>query len=118
MTTVTDADREAAMAREVSRGYTQCTRNKVLRGDKDEDELVQAFARHREQAILEGMEIMREAAIDWLKAMDGYGEWWEAAQLIHDNLAASAILAAHTRAKAMDELIAGDADLYDSPPVG
>lgn len=48
--TITQEDREAAMAPEVSRGYTQRTRAKVLRGEKDHDELVQAFARHRTEA--------------------------------------------------------------------
>ena len=60
------------------------------------------------RARLEGAEIMREAAVDWLKAMDGYGEWWEAAQLIHDNLDPAAILEAHTRAKAIGTI--GDSD--------
>lgn len=47
MIKVHQIDRDAAMAPNVSRGYTQRTRDKVLRGDKDEDELVQAIAAYR-----------------------------------------------------------------------
>ena len=47
---VTQADREAAMGDNVARGYTARTKAKVLRAEKDGDELVQAFARHRHES--------------------------------------------------------------------
>ena len=120
MTTVTDADEARALELfdaalgdmgSFAEWGTPSYRDGALRT------ISAALAAHRQAAILEGMEIMREAAIDWLKAMDGFGEWWEAAHLIQDNLDPAAILSEHARRKAMDELIAGDADLYDGPPV-
>lgn len=95
MTTVTDADREAAMAREVSRGYTQRTRNKVLRGEKDEDELVQAFARHRQAAILEGMEMGIEAMRQSVEEVESKG----LADYCAGALNPAAIIAQHTKEK-------------------
>lgn len=68
----------------------------------------------RQAAILEGMEIALNAAIERLGAIDVEAAF----QNLNTPTGRAAILAAHTRAKAMDELIAGDADLYDSPPVG
>jgi hypothetical protein len=124
MTTVTDADRKAAEELTFgldlggwSRGYGYFSQH-----------VVQAFARHREaaeaRARLEGAEIMREAAARDLRtsaALAGPGPYKglatpirieclrDAADLL-DTLDPAAILEAHTRAKAMDELIAGDGD--------
>jgi len=76
--------------------------------------------RHREAAEhrgrLEGAEIMREAAN---KAL-----WDKRRHLAARDITAiqdldpAAIIAQHDRTKAMDELIAGDADLYDGPTKG
>ncbi len=66
----------------------------------------------RQSAILEGMEIMREAAAQCSNARRFRHH--EAVDDVTRNIRAldpAAILAQHTRAKAMDELIAGDADL-------
>ena len=87
------------------------------------------------RARLEGAEIMREAAARWAeddaKLCDcsahsesecACGAWceWKTVPMHHvvqaiRNIDPAAILEAHTRAKAMDELIAGDADLLDVP---
>lgn len=65
---VTQADRDAAMNPVVSRGYTKRTRAKVLRGDKDEDDLVQAFARHRISTIQRDA---RREALELLSIISG-----------------------------------------------
>ena len=72
----------------------------------------------RQAAILEGMEIMREAAAEayaaearaWVQLPQRFACLRQGVKAII-SLDTAAILAAHTRAKAMDELIAGDADL-------
>jgi len=127
MSTVTDADRALARA--------LCDYNFGADTPVDDYE-AELIARHREtaeaRARLEGMEIMQEAAARAVEGEhledpqtaddDAYG-----AALIHAaegirNLDPAAILKAHTRAKAMDELAEADAELLDdiapAPPVG
>jgi len=119
MTTVTDADR-AATAAYYDRATDILARAPCPPGVTLVSIMDEAFARHREaaeaRARIEGAEIMREAAADAFEIPDG--EPWDDCCIdtlyVHEcailNLDPAAILAAHTRAKAMDELIAGDAD--------
>jgi len=121
MTTVTDEDRKAAVEIMADR-WNRPTRGNVLAGNCDHYIPVQVCARHREtaeaRARLEGMEIMREAAVKVTQdaELSAIGSDFEAgydacatclAPTIR-NLDPAAILEAHTRAKAMDDLIAGD----------
>jgi hypothetical protein len=66
MTTVTDADREAAALYLVSAGADREWADFIVAGQSDHELMLQAFARHREatesRARLEGAEIAREAA--------------------------------------------------------
>ena len=132
MTTVTDALLPCPFCRSqslhVSDGvsfYVEC-RDCHAEGPWNDDDLGQAITAwntraDRQAAILESMEIMREAAARVAKGRramwscaGGFGGHSSAARIIGDevdSLDPAAILAAHTRAKAMDELIAGDADL-------
>jgi hypothetical protein len=99
MTNVTDADREAA----------QSLMDRWEFGDLHCDDFVEAFARHRQSAILEGMEIIREATKKaiyqlQLKNRAGIDDDNFAAALGHasdeiGNLDHAAILAQHTRTK-------------------
>ena len=120
MTTVTDADREAAAAIAVLPEM----RDLILSGHADHH--AEPFARHAARARLEGAEIMREAAA--VEADDAYGYGDCCLDTLGDtatairNIDPAAILEAHTRAKAMDELAEADAELLDdiapAPPVG
>jgi hypothetical protein len=127
MTPVTDADLEAYLA---FNKLPSVLAEAVRAGEWDRLTGMQVLARHREAAEqrgrLEGAEIMREVAA---KAMEGLGFFTDVEELLHmtkmemsertchegasaiRHLDPAAILDQHTRAKAMDELIAGDADL-------
>jgi hypothetical protein len=110
MTTVTDAE---AIVQAIIE-----TPNTIL-SQASYDALVNGIKAHRQSAILEGMEIMREAAAQCSNAR--WSQHPEAVDDVTRNIRAldpAAILDQHTRAKAMDELIAGDADLYDGPTKG
>jgi len=71
------------------------------------------------RARLEGAEVMREAAARVIRSgmYNEYGRPQPALTAAVLALDPAAILSEHARRKAMDELIAGDADLYDGPPV-
>jgi len=123
MTTVTDADK-AATAAYYDRAtdilaLAPCPPGVTLVSIMDE-----AFARHREaaeaRARLEGAEVMREAAARVIRSgmHNEYARPQPALTAAVLAIDPAAILSEHARRKAMDELIAGDADLYDGPPVG
>jgi hypothetical protein len=95
MTTVTDADRKAAA--DLRMLLPPLADQRVIAAMRDGAldciDMVQAFARHREQAILEGMEMMREAIAQYLEGRRG-----GAIPGVHiRNLDPAAILEAHTR---------------------
>lgn len=97
--TITQADRERA----ASIAVLQEMRDLILAGRADHH--AEPFARWREADIAEGMEIMREAAIERLKFMSC--TCFRKLRALDP----AAILAAHTRAKALSELAEADADL-------
>ena len=126
MTPVTDADREAYLA---FNKLPSVLAEAVRAGEWDHLTGMQVLARHREaaeqRAGLEGAEIMREAAAGHLATLakqtplghenvqrgaSTYNWLTHHAQLVR-SLDPAAIIAHHTRTKAMGELIAGDADL-------
>ena len=118
MTTVTDADRRAAVEIMADR-WNRLTREKVHDGECDHYIPVQVCARHREaaqaRARLEGAEIMREALLEKIvndPEYEGYdfGPGLDMAETHIRSLDPAAILEAHARAKAMGELIAEDGD--------
>jgi asparagine synthetase B (glutamine-hydrolysing) len=95
MTTVTDTDRNAVTAYLILTGAPPEWCEVVTMGQGDDELILQAFARHREQAILEGMEIMREHVIIDFTDCDEL----DVAGIVRAYDPA-AILEAHTRAKA------------------
>ena len=69
MTTVTDADREAAAEYwRLNRIGNNETQRRYLSGEADLSFIVQALARHREQAEQRGAEREREATVAWLRS--------------------------------------------------
>ncbi len=104
MTTVTDA--EAIVQAIIG------TPNTIL-SQASYDALVAGIKAAEARARLEGAEVMREAAATHLTTNGHYD-----AGLALYALDPAAILSEHARRKAMDELIAGDADLATTPPVG
>lgn len=118
MTTVTDELLPCPFCRSqslhVSDGvsfYVEC-RDCHAEGPWNDDDLGQAITAwntrpDRQAAILEGMEIALRAAIGRLGAVDVEA----ALQSLNTPTGRAAILAAHTRAKALSELAEADADL-------
>jgi hypothetical protein len=119
--TVTQADRDAAAVFFPEHLWRQEARN----------DIAQAFARHREQALAEGVAMGIDAAVQWAKddakicdcsahseGECACGAWceWKTVPMVRvaQNLAEldpAAIIAQHRRAQAVSDLIAGDADL-------
>jgi hypothetical protein len=96
MTTVTDAD----ICQATAFLYGECDATKVHGVYKaNADVLAEALARHREQAILEGMEIMREAALRSLQTAQYDPAPYTKGKQAITAIDPAAILAAHTRAK-------------------
>jgi hypothetical protein len=128
VTTVTDADREAAAEYGRAVGiFTRLEARNVRNGGNDDCTIVQAFARHREAAEqrgrLEGAEIMREAAAERLRSSVLYSVKesrisFMTARDIIKALDPAAILAAHARAKETPDVRTDMADLGASGDLG